>query len=1017
MPEYNTVLATLTAVMHDRKAAQKLTETEMVLTLLEQYAPNADPFKAYLLLCDYSVVGRIVDLGAVVLLQKAHKRLLKCSSKKYWEEALTEYRNDQYENVKLYLIEECNNGFVLKRNTRAVPAPDRAEAYISEIRTTAKTSKTRFANNGSYKYVVKRTTGTVAEKTVSIESVSTSNDRKLSPKSERDAVSVSVKELLDSAKEMNVKCSGDICYDVLSKNGLLKAEGNNLCSTDKLEICRTTNIVGMVGSGKSTLIKALTYHLAKQEKRIILVVDTADEALRFSGYFSKLGVSATPLVGRSERMTYLSRVTEKGDLYADDYYSGYLCGACFIEGLSNDREPAAIYGDEPCYSLKKGDTVYTCPFFNVCPVTRMQREALTASVVVTTAQGLACAKVGTDKRLFLEYVIEQADLVVFDECDRVQSVLDKLFIPETEFSRFIQESSEECSRDMKKSSDQRLNDINGSYFMELLYHSPVISDVVQKAVTSETGSWSKILQHTFSSGTLFEQLKLDGLPENILKVLEEAMYKPVLSEYSDLFSMACSSLRDNDFERRLQSVLDELDYKNYSREMLSHIKLYLIVAGFDSYIREVDEQHSVYASENSDKELYNFLSGRFTQQKKLLPASVMGNLFGMKFDKQRGLVLYRQFAYGRALLTSLPWLSVSDDGRPLGPNVLLLSGSSWAKGCLEYHVNVPVKYILESEKWKTDFLSRSEVRELGITDRVSGSDPDLRRKHLAAVISKAMDTIRAELEREGCILVIVNSYDEAEYAQKCLDKCLEEYKLHYRTVRMVRKMSEKSDICIPRGMLPDFDKYGAKILIAPAKAIERGYNIVNESGHSAFSSLFLMVRPLSNPDDISQKCAKLNGMIDAEFSHRVYESEFKKAYDIRKTSAIRWNLLERKTFGLSELCDDFRTDVTAGIFVMILQIFGRLARITDPNREPPRIYFADGSFRASENNSNGYDCLKEIADYLRDLINDERHGAIASALYQPFYTAFMRGIENNEKNENKNSDYSDGIYPEDECYC
>lgn len=83
MPEYNTVLATLTAVMHDRKAAQKLTETEMVLMLLEQYAPHADQFKAYLLLCDYSVVGRIADLCAVVVLQKAHKRLLKCSSKKY----------------------------------------------------------------------------------------------------------------------------------------------------------------------------------------------------------------------------------------------------------------------------------------------------------------------------------------------------------------------------------------------------------------------------------------------------------------------------------------------------------------------------------------------------------------------------------------------------------------------------------------------------------------------------------------------------------------------------------------------------------------------------------------------------------------------------------------------------------------------------------------------------------------------------------------------------------------------
>lgn len=111
----------------------------------------------------------------------------------------------------------------------------------------------------------------------------------------------------------------DYCFDVLSKNGILEASGNTLSQAKQLEIRRTTNMVGMVGSGKSTLIKALTYHFSKQGKRIVLVVDTADEALRFSRYFSELGVSAAPLVGRADRMTYLSRVTEKGS------FSGALC--------------------------------------------------------------------------------------------------------------------------------------------------------------------------------------------------------------------------------------------------------------------------------------------------------------------------------------------------------------------------------------------------------------------------------------------------------------------------------------------------------------------------------------------------------------------------------------------------------------------------------------------------------------------------------------------------------------------
>lgn len=65
---------------------------------------------------------------------------------------------------------------------------------------------------------------------------------------------------------------------------------------------------------------------------------------------------------------------------------------------------------------------YTCPFIDSCPVTGMQREALTASVVITALRRLALAKAGSNKRLYLEQVFEQADLIVFDECDRVQSL-------------------------------------------------------------------------------------------------------------------------------------------------------------------------------------------------------------------------------------------------------------------------------------------------------------------------------------------------------------------------------------------------------------------------------------------------------------------------------------------------------------------------------------------------------------------------------------------------------------------
>lgn len=61
MSEYNTVLSTLTAALHDKSMAKKLTEIEMVLTLMESYSTDGDLRKSYLLLCGYSVIGAVKD--------------------------------------------------------------------------------------------------------------------------------------------------------------------------------------------------------------------------------------------------------------------------------------------------------------------------------------------------------------------------------------------------------------------------------------------------------------------------------------------------------------------------------------------------------------------------------------------------------------------------------------------------------------------------------------------------------------------------------------------------------------------------------------------------------------------------------------------------------------------------------------------------------------------------------------------------------------------------------------------
>lgn len=267
-----------------------------------------------------------------------------------------------------------------------------------------------------------------------------------------------------------------------------------------------------------------------------------------------------------------------------------------------------------------------------------------------------------------------------------------------------------------------------------------------------------------------------------------------------------------------------------------HIKLYLVVAAFDNYIREISDSYLFLPYEwKTQQELTDFLSTRFTAQQKILPSSAMGNLFGMKNDPQKGLILYRQYAFGRALMNRMPWLRLTDKGQPAGPNVLLLSGSSWADGCLQYHVNVPVKYLLEAEEWKRRKIAESKMIDLGTAIRVSGSGSEEREENLTEVIKKIMGTIEAELRSEGKLLMIVNSYSEAQTAANYLNRLLSNGKT---VACMCREADEFDKNMILRSEIADFSDHSADIMVAPAQAIERGYNIVDKDGHSAFGSVF-----------------------------------------------------------------------------------------------------------------------------------------------------------------------------------
>lgn len=133
--------------------------------------------------------------------------------------------------------------------------------------------------------------------------------------------------------------------------------------------------------------------------------------------------------------------------------------------------------------------------------------------------------------------------------------------------------------------------------------------------------------------------------------------------------------------------------------------------------------------------------------------------------------------------------------------------------------------------------------------------------------------------------------------------------------------------------------------------------------------------------------------------HRNYSNTKKRSVSEESLCSVRklpkfWNRMNYSAKRrLDYLCDkEIKRDLVSTMFVLILQIFGRLCRVTDASKETPTVYFADGAFRKKIDAEDGFDALNEMYDYLKEMLSDEEHGEIARTLYEPFFTAYEGGI-------------------------
>lgn len=993
---------------------------EAVLHLLALNAPDADPAKAYLLFTQYQLIGTTACTDMEHILQRARHKLGYYRSQKYWQDDLRDYQDSKYDAVRAFSFEELGGttSFFKTGGTYPHPYEERQKEWTRFWPDHFEETKTpSYAGAGTYKYPYPNLENGELE-TVQVKFANdciTPPQPNVMEKGYRTPISISLDELLNTAKKMAEIYPGDPCYMILKTNILKEIKGASVNACTELAIQEVVNIVGMVGAGKSTLIKILAFWCHQHGYRITVVVDTVAEVLNLQKYLAAFGVAASPLIGRSERLKYINQVAQPNETCLYTGFSQYLTPACLIDGMDEQHSAAIAFGKEPCYSLKKGNKYHLCPYFDQCLGTKMLRDCYTASVVITTVAGFAASRVGQQRETFLELVMRDFDVVIFDESDRVQKTLDHFFMPETSFNGYIRECAEDCSAYMRLSSKRREENLAEQRYDEMQRQSVTVLSCLVKSLHHELGTWKKIAHgDPFSALTLLEDLYSEEseyrIPYSVYKAIYDLidMQNEESIRQSTLWAVLESSCKSTDetfFNQMYRIWLNELGdsflrpkKEKVKRIQDARIKLILRLIYFDHFIRGLSDAYEAsHETSYGQNELFGFLQTRFRQQQYFLPSALCGNLFGLKKTDDEDIILFRQFAFGRSLMKDLPYLRTDLQGSPAGPHVILLSGSSWAEGSYEYHVNRPVNYILEADNEKRAFLEKTRFFESGFPERISGASDDQRMAQLRSATQKTVELIVREYERKaGKILLVVNSYSQAQEVQQTLELALRKINCPARVCRMISDAVSSENIqgTVRRGEVSRFAKMSEEILIAPAMAIERGHNIVDEYGHSALCAVFFMVRPMAVPDDIQQKGSKLNGFVESHCRRALHESLFAYNVRIRQFAAQQWAKVSKsKSFGLTELDSEERKDVVATLFVLILQIFGRLARVTDVTKPEPHVYFIDGAFRGREGKQGDFDCLSELGRYLDALMTQKESAEIAETLYAPFYKAYRKDIQ------------------------
>ena len=237
----------------------------------------------------------------------------------------------------------------------------------------------------------------------------------------------------------------------------------------KIRLEGANHVIGMLSSGKSSLVLGILFYVAKQypARKCAVIAGNTQEAAALAARLKRHGIKTAQFASFQHRGEHLGAALRSarlvglagGGLQALGSVPSMFETGCPLNGAQGSQPPEPVRGDRerqapefprfkdrPCNSLRPSpdQRPADCPLWPVCPAHAQERQAADAQIWIFTPAAfihMIPSKWTIGEELtFPELVQHACDLVIVDEVDSVQGTFDEHFAPQVNIMADSQEA-------------------------------------------------------------------------------------------------------------------------------------------------------------------------------------------------------------------------------------------------------------------------------------------------------------------------------------------------------------------------------------------------------------------------------------------------------------------------------------------------------------------------------------------------------------------------------------------------